>query len=217
MYANLASTVQNILPLNGKRARTIPACVVLNRYRFAAAPIKKERGTALIFALVMLLVMTLLGITAISTSTLQEKMAGDMRDQHVAQQAGDSILRDGQGWLYSLVSKPTPFCPPSAPERIWDGSGDCTAGTELPDVATQSDGWWSGAGFLPTLLYGYASQEPRYVLEQIEAVPDSPGLTPGQPKKYRYYYQISGWSTGSSNFARGLFQSVFSKRSDEYQ
>jgi type IV pilus assembly protein PilX len=216
MYANLATAVQNILSFNRKHAHTIPACVFLNVHSVTATPLKKERGSALIFALAMLLILTLLGITAVSTSTLQQKMAGDMRDQHVAQQTGDSILRDGQGWLYNMVSKPSPICPPSAAERIWDGTGVCSAGTELPDVATQTDSWWSGSGYLATLAYNFASQEPRYVLEQIEAVPDSPGLAPGQPKKYRFYYQITGWSVGSSNFARGLFQSVFAKRSDEY-
>ena len=64
--------------------------------RFTASPERHERGTALIFALVMLLLLTILGITAVTTSSLQEKMAGNMRDQYMAQQSGDSVLRDGE-------------------------------------------------------------------------------------------------------------------------
>lgn len=41
----------------------------------------KQTGSALIISLLMLLVMTLLGITAMSTSTLEEKMAANDRNQ----------------------------------------------------------------------------------------------------------------------------------------
>ena len=45
---------------------------------------KTQQGSALIISLLILLVMTMLGITSMSTSTLEEKMAANDRNQKIA-------------------------------------------------------------------------------------------------------------------------------------
>lgn len=176
----------------------------------------KERGTALIFALVMLLLLTLLGITAVTTSSLQEKMAGNMRDQYTAQQAGDSILREGEALVYDQTSKPMPTCPPSTAvtQRVWD-SGITSVGNPLclTNVAAATDSWWSSNGFTSAVTNGNTSQQPRYVVEWIQRVEEPLGQN---PKKFRYYYRTTGWSVGFTDSARALLQSVFSKKTDDY-
>lgn len=173
--------------------------------------VRHERGAALITALMLLLIMTLLSITAITTSTLQEKMAGNMRDQYMAQQAGDSILRDGESWIFRRAFKPVPSCTPDTNERVWDSS--CT---DIRNVATQPDSWWSTNGFTAnsSVAISDVSQEPRYVDEFVQRVP---ACLDCSPKIYRFYYRTSSWSVGASDYARGLFQSTFSRRSDEFQ
>lgn len=52
----------------------------------------KQTGSALIISLLMLLVMTLLGVTSMSTSTLEEKMAANDRNQKVAFQNSETTL-----------------------------------------------------------------------------------------------------------------------------
>lgn len=51
-----------------------------------------ERGMALVMALVILLILTMIGVTAMSTSTLQEKMAGNVQEQTRAFHAAESGL-----------------------------------------------------------------------------------------------------------------------------
>lgn len=170
----------------------------------------RENGAALITALMILLVMTLLGITAVTTSSLQEKMAGNMRDQYMAQQAGDSILRDGESWVFKLLTRPTPACSPSSTERVWDYN-NCS---DVQNIANQTDSWWAGNGYASNVANTFVSQEPRYVVEHLQAVVLDFSKT---PKEYRHFYRVSGWSVGASEYARGLFQSVFSRRSDEFQ
>lgn len=51
-----------------------------------------QRGTALIVALIMLLILTLLGVAAMGTSTLEEKMAANMQEGTRAFQAAESGL-----------------------------------------------------------------------------------------------------------------------------
>lgn len=68
------------------------------RHRFAS-PRAVERGAALVVSLVLLLVVTILGVTSMRTTTLQERMAGNTRDRHLAFQAGEAALRAGEQWL----------------------------------------------------------------------------------------------------------------------
>ena len=214
MHASLANAIQH--PSDSLREKNFRKCPMT---ACSARLQRKEQGTALIFALVMLLLLTILGITAITTSSLQEKMAGNMRDQYMAQQAGDSILREGEALVFGQAFRPTPACPPSSAvtERIWDSSdiwgptGTLIPGC-LPDVITANETWWSTNGFLASISTGQTSQEPRYVVEFIQRVEDPLGS-----KKYMYYYRTTGWSVGFTNSARGLLQSVFSKKTDDYQ
>jgi len=183
---------------------------------------RKEHGAALIFALVMLLLLTILGITAVTTSSLQEKMAGNMRDQYMAQQAGDSILRDGQSLVFNQTDKPTPSCPPDPVAKIWDSACLPADVAAFESLATgpnwwliASSGWWTASGNLSGVGTTHTSQEPRFVVERIQQAPITAEIGKGK-KVYRFYYRTTGWSVGATDLSRGLIQDVFSKRSDTY-
>ncbi len=51
-----------------------------------------QRGAVLVTALVFLVILTLLGITSMSTNTLEERMAGNFQDANRAFQAAESGL-----------------------------------------------------------------------------------------------------------------------------
>jgi len=217
MHANIVSATQRVAPV-----------ISLTRAHEAAG-FSRERGTALIFALVMLLLLTLLGITAVTTSSLQERMAGNMRDQYMAQQAGDSIVLDGQSWVLHQDTKPvyTP-CPPASDATGYIWGSDCLPAAVAAFVGaaagpnwwlTANDKWWLKYGLPSSIstnkMDNYVVQEPLYLIEKIQRTEiDDPEL--GKPKKYLYFFRTTGWSVGTSNYARGLFQDVFSKRSDMY-
>lgn len=55
-----------------------------------------QNGSALILSLLILLVMTMLGITAMSTSNLQEKMAANDRNQKITFQNAELNLTDSE-------------------------------------------------------------------------------------------------------------------------
>lgn len=57
---------------------------------------KHQTGAVLVISLFILVVITLIGITAIQTTTLEEKMTGNMRDHDLAFQAAESALRDAE-------------------------------------------------------------------------------------------------------------------------
>lgn len=53
---------------------------------------RQQQGVALVMALVILLIMTLLGITAMGTSSLEEKMAGNIQEATRVFEAAESGL-----------------------------------------------------------------------------------------------------------------------------
>ncbi|WP_412852280.1 PilX N-terminal domain-containing pilus assembly protein [Ectothiorhodospira shaposhnikovii] len=81
-----------------------------------------QQGSALIIALVFLLLMTMVGVSALQQTTLQERMAGNLRDRSLAFQASEAALRAGERWLDEganmLIAEGT--ATPNDP-RNWDG------------------------------------------------------------------------------------------------
>lgn len=63
-----------------------------------------QRGMILIVSLLFLLILTMIGVASMRTTTLEEKMAGNMRDRGVALQAAESGIRDGEAFIESLTS-----------------------------------------------------------------------------------------------------------------
>lgn len=66
---------------------TLPASL-----RFESSS-RKQRGVALIVSLILLVVVTLLGLSGMQNTSLQERMSGNMYDRSVAMQAAEAALR----------------------------------------------------------------------------------------------------------------------------
>ncbi|MDE2140143.1 MAG: pilus assembly protein [Gammaproteobacteria bacterium] len=75
-----------------------------------AAPTTRnlQQGVVLIVSLVLLLVLTILGIAAIQSTSLEERMAGNQRAHQLAFEAAEAALRQGEQALNGLASLP-PF------------------------------------------------------------------------------------------------------------
>ncbi len=171
---------------------------------------KYQNGVVLIVSLVILLVMTILGVTAMQSTVLEEKMAGNFRDRHLAFQAAEATLRNGETWILSLGSAPIP-----------DSSG--TNGVVII-LATAPSTWsWSssGAGFATvsgmewtsTTTERVITSSPRRLIEEVKFVNDG-DITIGtsQAKEGNMQYRITARGTGGTDNAIVMAQSVFSRR-----
>ncbi|AYC34322.1 hypothetical protein D3880_18995 [Pseudomonas cavernae] len=85
--------------------------------------IQKQRGAVLLVCLIMLLVLTVLGVTSMSGSTLQERMAGGARDYNVAFQAAEAALRVGEAHVRQQVEASVD------PTQLFKAPTDCPAVT----------------------------------------------------------------------------------------
>jgi len=66
----------------------------------------KERGAILFVGLIFLVVLSLLGLTALRAASMQERMAGNMRDRGIAFQAAESALRAAEIYLTKTTTPP---------------------------------------------------------------------------------------------------------------
>jgi type IV pilus assembly protein PilX len=115
-------------------------------YRFTRA----ETGSALIVAMIFLLLMTLIGTAAMRGSTMQERMASNWRDWNLAFQSAEAALREAERFLLDTAVLPEfddqdGFYQVNAATRpVWtgadfsdDGNGAVEFAVNLPDVAKQ--------------------------------------------------------------------------------
>ncbi|MGH8351987.1 MAG: pilus assembly PilX family protein [Pseudomonas sp.] len=85
--------------------------------------IRKQSGAVLLVCLVMLLILTMIGVASMSNSTLQERMAGGVRDYNVAFQAAEASLRAGEAYVRQQVEASTD------PTLLFQAASNCPAVT----------------------------------------------------------------------------------------
>jgi type IV pilus assembly protein PilX len=64
--------------------------------RFVHGTSTKQRGVALMVGLVLLLVLTLIGVSAMRSAVLEERMTGNTQDLQIAFQFAEAALREGE-------------------------------------------------------------------------------------------------------------------------
>jgi type IV pilus assembly protein PilX len=176
-----------------------------------AHSIKKERGAILVTAMLLLLVLTIIGISASQMTRMQERMAGNLRDQNLAFQGSEAGLRDGETMIRTLVARPDTCV--TAPCSFW------TRGT-LENIPAEDQDWWDdnadeleADGDRGTVTHDMTELEsdPQFVVESLGFVSDS--LTVGHaPPEGRDFFQVTGRSTGGSGAAVNVLRSTYARR-----
>ena len=77
----------------------------------------RQRGAALVVSLMFLLIMTILGVTAMNTATLGTMMAGNAMFQATALSEAELILREGEEDIETNIVG-------LSPAKEWDTGGD---------------------------------------------------------------------------------------------
>lgn len=67
-------------------------------------PMQKQSGAVLMFALVLLTILTLLGTSGLQVSSMEERMAGNYQDRSVAFESGESALRVAEAGIADDVT-----------------------------------------------------------------------------------------------------------------
>ncbi|MGI9302111.1 MAG: pilus assembly PilX family protein [Gammaproteobacteria bacterium] len=178
-----------------------------------------QTGAALITGLVLLLVLTLIGVTAMRSTTLEERMARNLREANIAFQMAETGLIGGESWVNDRPSRPIGISanrPDYANNQIY--------GLNHPharSVHTQNKTWWNANATSLDLsvdldLDGDGSPDevastPLFTVEEVGFVPDSLDLGLAPPPG-RMFYRISATGVAAREETQAIVQSTFAQR-----
>lgn len=119
----------------------------------------RQKGSALIISLLFLLVLTIIGISSMGTTMLEEKMSGNLRDQQLAFQAAESALQSAETYIEKIVST-----------ADFKGTGGLFGETNLAPDPYASGTWGTGCNCRTITLEGTNGAE--YYIKYIGEIPE---------------------------------------------
>ena len=181
---------------------------------------QKSQGSVLLVSLVLMLIMTVAGLTAIRLTSLEEKMSGNYLNQQMAFRAAEVALLEAERHIANTsldLSEFTGNC----------DDGYCFNGTGISDtnscVTGDSKRWgedstWSDAGLHRTtaIVIGGISAQAKYIIEfrcYVAKIVDGPLPDPANPDDWAQFFRITALASGGSEDARVMLQTTYKKNS----
>jgi type IV pilus assembly protein PilX len=185
---------------------------------------RRQSGMSLFPALMFLLVLAVLGVSALNSSVMQEKMVSNTKDTNLAFQAAEAALRDAEA---DVERNKDLWSPTSFTSTCTNGL--CTPPSTWPspvslDISKAID--WTNGGL--TRTYGSQSSAPHlpdvatqpiYVIERIPpppGLPATPGVSIGMgcgascpPAAGGFAYRLTALATGVRPETRVVLQSTY--------
>lgn len=177
----------------------------------------KQSGAVLFVGLIFLVMLTMLGVTALQVGTVEERMAGNSRDRNLAFQAAESALRDAERDIQCIKADgtaATTLRPFGCISGMTGADANCTnglccnlsgliclepatpvyqnAGLHLDASPSVAYGAYTGAPALDSRL----SQAPRYLIEPFK-------------KNKVNYYRITARGYGINQYTQVTLEEVF--------
>jgi type IV pilus assembly protein PilX len=154
---------------------------------------QQQHGAVLVVALIMLMLLSLLALSSVRSSTMEEKMAGNTRDRNKAFQAAEAAVRHcvNQVRLNPVtIATVAPAAPTAKP--VWEIAGV-----------------WSGANsvevpFVTNTPHTNLYANPRCVVENLNQT-TPPSAAP--IKNFR----ITGWAVGGSSDTTVVLQATYTE------
>ncbi len=176
---------------------------------------QQQHGAALVTSLIILLVLTVLGVSAMSTSSLEELMAGNLRDQNLSFQAAEAALQDGERYIDSWGGTP-----PTATSGGTNNGVYTQDEFGLYELYPFDTAIWNNAvattygadtGIAISNL-GEVAVLPMYIIEEEDFVAKDASFKAQAQREGAYYYRVTARGVGASSNAVTLLQSTVARR-----
>ncbi|MDW8479914.1 MAG: PilX N-terminal domain-containing pilus assembly protein [Xanthomonadales bacterium] len=188
--------------------RSIP---LANAARLAGGGPRRQSGAALVVSLLILIVLTLLGLTVMNTAVMQERMAGNVREENEAFQSAEATIREIEQAVRVIAQ---------------GGSGGVTQlswralGLQDGDCSLQNPPWAANWDLAPWSVAPQTGN--RYLLIALdEGVDQATGLPRGAPCAFidsndparavvtGWKYMIVARASGPQQAGDVILQSIF--------
>lgn len=173
---------------------------------------RRQQGFVLVVALILLLILTVLGLAAAQSTSMQEQMAGNQRNHALAFEAAEAGLNAAKSGLLQNLWSNAEFA--SNTNGLYTVATCCGASGGYTSAWTVT-GVWSSAIPLstptPSLSVPQVAAQPVFLIEALPPVapPGSSlvmrqngGTPPVQP------YRITAYATGGDQTSHVFLQSV---------
>ncbi|MBN48769.1 MAG: hypothetical protein CMN85_04450 [Spongiibacteraceae bacterium] len=171
--------------------------------RMAAKPefFRQQQGVVLVMCLIFMLLMTIISGSALQSTTLQERMAGNARDSNSAFQAAEAALREGERILQGAMTE------------AFDGSGglyrECSGEAvecNPPDWSDRSVSNWASLSDFG----GGVSSQPNFYIEELPNIEKlSVALDSDQAVAPIKIYRITARGFGVSDKSMVVLRSIY--------
>lgn len=186
----------------------------------------QQQGAALAVSLIILTLMTVIGITAVKSSVIENRIATNMYDKQMSFEAAEAALRDAEAWLTAQESSPDTAMAKGATSTvtIWvKGYPTNThAGVEADKAMLKfsDDAIWDIYGE----DYGVANNltesqkmpglaaDPQFIVEQFTFIPDDLSAETLAAGRGEFYYRITARARGGSSTSETLLQTIYRMR-----
>jgi len=191
---------------------------------------RSQKGSVLIVSLVFLLLLTIVGISAMNMTSLEEKMAGNFRDHDLAFQSAEAALLDAEEFVENSFDITQAYTDP-APSGSGFYSSDCTNGlcfhgsfenssTPVADCTAGTVKEWEDAALWnnPSKTRALSDQitgtveNARYIIEFRCFMPrdsSNPNPDPDVFAQWSPAFRITAVASGSSTDSTVVLQSTY--------
>lgn len=170
---------------------------------------QRQRGAVLIVSMLILLVMTVLALTASQATQMQERMAGNARDLDLAFQAGEAGVRAAEIRIQQSIA------PKRASSLICTRRDTCDAiGREdaVQDYQHRAPAWWKSNAYEMDQSLAHVGDKSRYVIERWADVPDTLTLGSSMQKSGTIYYVATSRAQGATDTAVAIVETSYAVR-----
>lgn len=191
---------------------------------------RSNRGSVLIVSLVFLLLLTIVGVSAMNMTNLEEKMTGNFRDQDLAFQTAESALLDAEEFVENTFDIDQALTDPACSGANCYSS-NCNGGLcfhgEFKNSSTpvsscdagstkewESNAIWTDASKTRSVETQVAGtvENARYIIEFRCFVPRDPTNSDPDPAIFAQWtpsFRITAVASGSSTDAQVMLQSIY--------
>jgi type IV pilus assembly protein PilX len=167
-----------------------------------------QSGAVLPISLIMVLLLTMIGITGMQTTSLEEKMAGNSRERNLAFQAAESALREGESFL-TAASLPTFTA--AGTNGLYSTSSTAISENTLKT----SDTFWSSNTTTVRVTNAdvteHVAAAPRYVIQQLAFSEGGGQSLDAGVHQENEMYQVTARGVGGNTTAVVIVQSTYKR------
>jgi len=124
----------------------------------------RQRGVVLVVSLIMLLVVTLIAVSSMQGTVLEEKMAGNTKDRNLAFQTTESAVREAESYIEGIVSMGS-----------FAGTGGLFGLTAAEPYYALETTWSDSANHVVAGSKYGSYEEPRYYIKHFTTVTGTEG------------------------------------------